>query len=207
MEIRAIRMLIQTLFERDSKHLNPNSNHLKRIRSIQIHILNIRKGLEAFECKFKPFEGDSKQSNANSNHSKGHSNASSKLSKGLWSFRMQILTIRKGFETFKSKFKPLQRYSKHSNANCNHLNENSNHSKGVWSIPMQIQTIRKAFETFESKFEPYKRDSRNSNPKSNHSKGIRSIRMQIIAIRKEFEAFESKFEPLDMAFECKFEAL
>ena len=72
---------------------------------------------------------------------------------------------------------------------------------------MQIQTIRKAFETFESKFKPYKRDSRNLNPKSNHSKGIRSIRMQIITIQKEFEAFESKFEPLDMAFECKFEAL
>ena len=36
-----------------------------------MQIRAIRKGLEAFEIKFEPFETDSKHSNANSNHSKG----------------------------------------------------------------------------------------------------------------------------------------
>ena len=62
------------------------------IQSIQIQSLTIRKGFEAFEYKFEPFERDSKHSNVNSN-----------LSKGIRSIRMQIITIRKGFKAFKSK--------------------------------------------------------------------------------------------------------
>ena len=111
------------------KHSNPNSNHSKGhsnansklsngLLSFQLQILTIRKGCEAIESKFKQIERDSKylnansnnsnansnHSNANSNHSTGHSYANSKLYKGLWSFRMQILTIRKEFEPFKCKF-------------------------------------------------------------------------------------------------------
>ena len=58
-----------------------------------MQIRTIRKGLEAFEFKFEPFETDSKHSNANSNHSKG-----------IRRVQMQIRTIRKGFEGFKCKF-------------------------------------------------------------------------------------------------------
>ena len=64
------------IFERDSMHSNPSTNHLKGIRSIR---MQVRKGFEAFESKFELFERDSKHSNANSNHSKG--------------IRVQILTI------------------------------------------------------------------------------------------------------------------
>ena len=42
----------------DWKHSNGNANHSKGIRSILIQILTIRKGLEAFEIKFEPFEMD-----------------------------------------------------------------------------------------------------------------------------------------------------
>ena len=49
-------------FERDSKHSNPNWNHLKEIRAIQTQILTIQKGFEAFEP-------NSKHSNANWNPS------------------------------------------------------------------------------------------------------------------------------------------
>jgi len=63
------------------------------IWSIQIQILTIRKGFEAFECKFEPFKRDSKHSNANSNH---------------WnqipSIRMQIQTIQTRFEALEWKF-------------------------------------------------------------------------------------------------------
>jgi len=58
---------------------------------------------------------------------------------------MPILTIRKGFEAFKSNFEPLERDSKHLNANSNFL-------KGIWNIGMQILTVRKRFEAFECKF-------------------------------------------------------
>ena len=58
-----------------------------------MQIRAIRKGLEAFEFKFEPFETDSKHSNANSNHSKE-----------IRRVQMQILTVRKGFEVFKWKF-------------------------------------------------------------------------------------------------------
>ena len=61
---------------------------------------------------------------------------------------MQILTIRRGFEAFESKFKPLKKDSKHSD-------DNSNHSKGIRRIRMKIRTIRKGFEAFECKFEPF----------------------------------------------------
>ena len=44
---------------------------MKVIRSIQMKIPPIRKGFEAFECKFEPFERDSKHSNVNLNLSKG----------------------------------------------------------------------------------------------------------------------------------------
>ena len=40
------------LFERDSKHLNPNSIYSKGIRSIRMQILTIRQGFEALESKF-----------------------------------------------------------------------------------------------------------------------------------------------------------
>ena len=84
------------------KHSNPNSNHSKGIRIIQMQILTIRKGfeaveskfdIEAFESQFEPLEMDSKHSNANSNHSKG-----------IRSNQIQIRTTRKGFEAFKWKF-------------------------------------------------------------------------------------------------------
>ena len=81
-----------------------------------MQIRTFRKGLEAFEFKFEPFERDSKYSNANSNHSKDirrswmqiqpferdskHSNAISNHSKGIGSIRIQIRTIRKGIEAF-----------------------------------------------------------------------------------------------------------
>ena len=55
-----------------------------------MQIRSIRKVLEAFECKFEPFESDSKHSNANSSHLKV-----------IRSIQMQIRTIRKGFEAFK----------------------------------------------------------------------------------------------------------
>ena len=79
--------------ERDSNHSNANSDHSKGIQSIRMQIRTFRKGFEAFECKFEPFERDLKHSNANSNHSKG-----------IWSIWMQILNIRKGFEAFECKF-------------------------------------------------------------------------------------------------------
>ena len=58
-----------------------------------MQIRAIRKGLEAFELKFEPFETDLKHSNANSSHSKE-----------IRRVQMQILTVRKGFEAFKWKF-------------------------------------------------------------------------------------------------------
>jgi len=51
---------------------------------------------------------------------------------------MQILTIRKGFETFECKFEQFERDSKHSDAN-------SSYSKGIQSIRMHILTIEKGF--------------------------------------------------------------
>ena len=58
---------------------------------MQIRI--IQNGFEAFNSKFESFEKDSKLSNPISN-----------ISKWIWGIRMQILTIRKGFEAFECKF-------------------------------------------------------------------------------------------------------
>ena len=58
-----------------------------------MHIRAIRKGFEAFKCKFESFERLSKHSNANSSHSKG-----------IQTIQKQILTFRKGFEAFQWKF-------------------------------------------------------------------------------------------------------
>ena len=109
-----------------------------------MQILTIRKGFEAFECKFEPFERDSKGSNANSNHSKGirkHSNGNSNHSKGIGIIQLQIRTIQKGFIAFECRFEPFERYSKHSNAN-------SNRSKLIRRVQIQIRTIRKGFAAF-----------------------------------------------------------
>ena len=54
-----------------------------------MQIRAIRKGLEAFEFKFQPFQRDSNHSNANSKHSKRFRR-----------IEMQNLTIRKLFEAF-----------------------------------------------------------------------------------------------------------
>ena len=78
---------------------------------------------------------------------------------------MQLQAMQKGFEAFKCKFEPLERFSKHSNAN-------SSHSKLIESSQMQILTIRKKFEAFKCKFEPFERDSKHFNANANHSKGI-----------------------------------
>ena len=78
--------------EKDSKHLNADSNHSKGIRSIQMQIRTSRsrKEFEAFESKFEHVEKDSK---LDSNHSKG-----------IWRIRIQILTIRTKVEIFECKF-------------------------------------------------------------------------------------------------------
>ena len=101
-----------------------------------MQIRTIRKGLEAFEFKFEPFEKDSKHSNANSNHSKG-----------IRSIQMQIRTIQKGFKAFECKFEPFEKNSKDSKiirsilikfetfeSDSKHLNANSNDLKGKRSI-------------------------------------------------------------------------
>ena len=132
--IRSIEMQIRTTqkgfkafdckfepFERDSKHSNAHSNHSKGFRSIlmqiranskgigsiRIQIRTIGNGFEAFESKFEPFERDSKHSNANSSQFERdwkHSNSNSNHWKRIPSIRIQIRTIRKGFEGFKCKF-------------------------------------------------------------------------------------------------------
>ena len=66
--------------------------------------------------QIRTIQRDSKHSNGNLNHSKG-----------IRSLRMEIRTIRKGFEAFESKFESFERDS-------NHSNPNSNHSKGIRSI-------------------------------------------------------------------------
>ena len=51
--------------------IRKGSKHSKAIRSILIENLTIRKGFQAFECKFEPYEKYSKHSIANWNYSKG----------------------------------------------------------------------------------------------------------------------------------------
>ena len=65
-----------------------------------MQISTIRKGLKAFDSKFKSFERDSKLSNPISN-----------LSKGIRRIRIQIQTIRKGLEAFECKIEPFERDS------------------------------------------------------------------------------------------------
>jgi len=134
-------------FERDSKRSNANSDPTKGILSIRMQIRTIWKGFEAFECKFEPIERDSKRSNANSNHSKGILSVRIQIRTipVIRSIRMQIWTIRNGFEVLECKFEPFERDSKNANAN-------SNHSKGIWIVQMQIRAIRKGFEAIECKF-------------------------------------------------------
>ena len=151
--------------ERESKHSKPNSNPLN-----EIQIRTIRKGFEAFECKFEPFEIYSKHLNVNSNDLKG-----------IRSIRIQIRTIWKEFEALDRKFEPFERnwrirmqiqtIRKGIEAfECKYLIANTNHSKGIWSIRMQIRTIRKGFKPVESHLE-------HSIANLNHSKKIRSIPM------------------------------
>ena len=159
-----IRMQIWTIwmgfeaFKWDSKHSNG-------IWSIRMQIRNIWNGFKAFECKFEPFERDSKHSNANSNHSNAnskllrdlkHSNANLNHSNGIRSIRMQIRTIRMGYEPFickfKCKFEPFEWDSKHL--------------KWIRSIRIQIRTIRTGFKAFK----PFEQDSKHSNANLNHSK-------------------------------------
>ena len=136
-----------------------------------MQIQTIRKGFQAFECKFELLERDSRHSNPNPNHSKG-----------IQRIRMQVLTIRMGFKVFECNFEPVERDSKHSNPNSNfakgirsiripikHSNPNSNDLKGIRRIRMQILTILKdskqsianckhlnQIQTFECKFAPFK---------------------------------------------------
>ena len=117
--IRTIRKAFEAfkfkfeLFERDSKHLNGNSSHSKGIRSIRILIRTIRKKFEAFYWKFEPFERDSKHSNSNLNYSKKIPSFRNQIrtirptsnhSIGIRTIQMEIVTIRKGFKAFESKF-------------------------------------------------------------------------------------------------------
>ena len=126
-------------FKTFERDSNANFNHSNQIRHIQMQILTI---WTAFECKFESFERDS-------------------------SIRIQIWTVRMGFEAFECKFEPFERDSKHSNVNSNHL-------KVIRSIRMQILTIRTKFEAFECKFKPFKWNSQYWNVNSNFSKGIQS---------------------------------
>ena len=92
MQIRIIQTRFEAVkcnlepFERVSKRSNTNSNHSKKILSIQLQIWTFLKGFEPFDCKFEPFEKDLKHSNAKSTHSKR-----------IQSILMQVRTIRKGF--------------------------------------------------------------------------------------------------------------
>ena len=76
-----------------------------------MQIRTIRKGLEAFEFKFEPFERDSKHSNANSNNSKVIRiiwMQIQTIQKDIRNIRMQIRTIRKGFIAFECKFETFE---------------------------------------------------------------------------------------------------
>ena len=62
-----------------------------------MQIRTIRKGFEAIQCKFEPFERDLKQWNGNS-----------KDSKRIRIIRMQIWTTENGLEAFECKLKPFE---------------------------------------------------------------------------------------------------
>ena len=166
---------------------------MKGTRSFRIQILTIRKTLEAFECKFEPFERDSKRSSPNFYPFKMDSNATSNNLKGTQSIWIQIRTIRKEFEAFEckfklfeSKFEPFERDSKHSNADSNYLKGIRSIRIQIWTIRIkirfeskfdsnpnliriQIRTIRMGWNEFKLKFEPFERDSKHSNANSNYS--------------------------------------
>ena len=82
MQIRTRRTRFETL--------NAISNNSKGILNIQIQIRTIRKELEAFKCKFEPFERDSK-------HLYNHSNQ-------IRSIRIQIRTLQAWLEALECKF-------------------------------------------------------------------------------------------------------
>ena len=93
-----------------------------------MEILIIRKGLEAFEYKFEPFEWDSKRS------------------KVIRSIRMQVRAIRKGLEAFEYKFEPFERDSNHLQIRTirkgfEALKCKFEPLKGIQSIRLQIRTI------------------------------------------------------------------
>ena len=67
-------------------------NRSKDIRGIRMQNLTIRKGFEAFECKFEQSERQSKLLKPNSNQSTE-----------IRSVEIQIRTIRKGFKPFQCK--------------------------------------------------------------------------------------------------------
>ena len=73
-----------------------------------MQIRTIRKGFEAFDCKFEPFERTFEafelQIRTIQIRDSKHSNANSNPSNEFRIIRMQILTIRKGFEAFECKF-------------------------------------------------------------------------------------------------------
>ena len=105
---------------------------------------------------------------------------------------MQILTIQKGFESFKWKF---ETNSKHWFTNSKGIRSIQMEIQTlrtrfeafecifkVLTIRMQIQTIRKGFEPFQCKFYPFQRDSKHSNANSKYLNKIRIIQMQIWTI-------------------------
>ena len=166
--------------------MNANSNHSKEIqslrnqiqiiRSIQMQILTIRMGFEAFEAKFAPFTRNSKHSIGNSSNSKR-----------IRRFRNQSGTTRKVFDAFEWKFEPFVRDSKLSKPNSNHSKgirsfwnqiRTIRNSKEIWSIRMKIRNIWTKFEGFETKFERFKMVSKHLNGNSNHSKWIWRFRNQ-----------------------------
>ena len=96
MQIRTIRKIFEVV--------ECKFNHSKGIRSVQMQFLTIRKVLEAFKFKFEAFERIiRKEFEAFENYSK-HSKSNSNHSKNIRRIRMQIRTIRKGFEALKFKF-------------------------------------------------------------------------------------------------------
>ena len=94
---------------------------------------------------------------------------------------MQIQTIQKGFEAFKSEFEMLEKDLKHSDPNLNYLKRIRSIRLQIRTSQMQIWTVQKGFEAFE--FETVERVAKysnetfsfvkkHSNANPNHSKRI-----------------------------------
>ena len=64
-----------------------------------MEIRTIRKGFEAFKCKFEPFESDSKDLNANLNHSEGIRSIQTQI-QTLERIRSIRIQTQKGYEAF-----------------------------------------------------------------------------------------------------------